>query len=323
VTRRAASRMAAFGASLFASAVLLVAGCDDGGPIYGVGGGSGEGEDAVLEILSGDGQNGRTSETLPQPLVVRGTRGGTPVAGLPVEWTISRGAATLSSAASVTDVNGRTSVNLTPGPLLGGIEITAAVATARGQAVRFTVRTTVVLIDILIDGFDVPLGGDSVEVVVGDTVEWVNRDALRHSVVSRSIPAGAPAFISGSLRNSERYRYVANVEGLYEYVDTLSVLPERPAGRISVVGRAVGALRVRTETVGAAAGASFVVTVDAERSSAIGPNDVVVFPALTPTAHLVRFVDPLESCLPAGDNPRSVTVVAGDTVTATFQVSCP
>lgn len=308
------------GTLMWAAAFLMA--CDDGEPIYGVGGGSGAPTDVELEVLSGDGQNGRTSEALPEPLLVRATRGGGAATGVTIGWAITKGAATLSSATTATDDSGRASVTVTPGPLLGEIEVTATVAGEGGDSVEFGIRTTVVLIDILINRFEVPLGGDSVEVVLGDTVEWVNRDALRHSVVSRSIPAGAPTFISGSLRNSERFRYVPKVEGLYDYSDTLSVQAVAPIGKISVVGREVGALRIETATTGGDGGAGFVVTVDGQLSSAVGPDDIVVFPTLSATAHLVRFVDPLERCAPAGENPRSVTVIARDTVSTRFDLAC-
>lgn len=318
--------------------IVLVAGaaCDDDDPIYGVGGGGGSGGsgEASLAILLGDLQNGRTSEAFPQPLVVQATEDLGLVDGiqntqniqsvedLEIQWTITKGVATLSNPLSVTDSSGLASVTVTPGPLLGDIEVTATVAGDGGDSVEFSLRTTVFLVEILIDRFEVPLGGDSLELVVGDTIEWVNRDALKHAVVSTSEPAGGFAFSSGDLANSQRYRFVPKVEGLFEYGDPLSVSSEAPTGKISVVGRDFGGLRIVTSTSGANPDPAYVVTVDGTRSSAIGPQDEVTFPALSAIAHAVRLVEVQANCEVLAENPRAVTVVASDTVTTTFDVVC-
>jgi plastocyanin len=244
-----------------------------------------------------------------------------PAAGLEIDWSITRGVATLSAAASVTDDDGEASVTVTSGPLLGDLEVAAAVAGGM-DTVRFELRTTVYLIDILINRFEVPLGGDSLEVVVGDTVEWVNRDVLRHAVLATSVPPGGFEFFSPELDNSQRYRFVPKVEGVFDYEDPLSDQPTLPTGRISVVGREVGALRIQTTTSGENRDNAYVVTVDGTRSSAIGAEDQVVFPALGATAHAVRLREVAPNCFVAGENPRAVTVVAGDTVTTIFGVTC-
>ena len=317
-----------------AIALLAAAACDDNDPIYGVGGGAESAADAELAIVLGDLQNGRTSEAFNEPLVVRaeqdlglidgvpGTQNIQPVENLEILWAITKGVATLSNPTSLTDSDGIASATVTPGPLLGEVEVTATIAGAGGDFVEFSLRSTVFLIDILIDRFEVPLGGDSIEVVVGDTIEWVNRDALKHAVLSTSEPDGGFAFSSGDLANSQRYRFVPKVEGTFEYEDPLSVQAAPPTGKISVVGRDVGGLRVVTSTSGENIDRAYVVTIDGVRSSAIGPEDQVTFPALRATAHAVRLVEVLSNCTVTGDNPRSVTVVAQDTVTTTFDVAC-
>lgn len=313
---------------------LSLGACDDNDPVYGLGGGTEPAGDAYLEIVLGELQNGRTSEAFPEPLVVQAlqdlglvdgvqnTQNIQPVEGLQVNWTITKGVATLSNPASLTDADGNASVTVTPGPLLGEIEVTATIEGEGGDSVEFSLRTTVFLIEILIDRFEVPLGGDSLEVVLGDTIEWVNRDALKHAVLSTSIPDGGFAFNSGDLNNSRRYRFVPKVEGVFEYADPLSVRDVNPTGRISVVGQDVGSLRVATTTSGENPDQAYVVTIDGVQSSAIGPADEVTFPALSATAHAVRLVEVQPNCVVAGDNPRSVAVVAQDTVTTTFDVTC-
>jgi plastocyanin len=322
-------------ATLFPTAVILfIAACDDNEPIYGVGGGSEAAAPVDLEIVLGDLQNGRTSEALPEPLVVRatqdfglvdGVRGTSdvrPTEDVEILWSITRGLATLSNPASLTDEDGIASVNVTPGPLLGEIEVTATVAGTDGDFVEFAISTTVVLVDITFDGFEVPLGGDSLEVVLGDTIEWVNRDALRHSVASTSVPEGGFEFFSGDLQNSQRFRFIPKTEGTFEYEDPLSQSAEVPTGEFTVVGRDLGALRVVTTTSGENIDQAYVVTIDGTSSSAIGPADEITFPALRATAHVVRLVEVLPNCTVADENPRAVTVVAGETVSTTFEVTC-
>ena len=317
-----------------AIALMAFAACDDNDPIYGVGGGAESAADAELEIVLGNLQNGRTSEAFTEPLVVRavqdlglvegvpGTQNIQPVEDLEIDWAITKGLATLSNPVSLTNADGMASVTVTPGPLLGEIEVTATVAGEGGDSAEFSLRTTVFLVEILIDRFEVPLGGDSIEVVLGDTIEWVNRDALKHAVLSTAEPDGGFEFYSGDLDNSQRFRFVPKVEGIFEYEDPLSVQAAAPTGKISVVGQDVGALKVVTNTTGENIDRAYVVTINGVQSSAIGPEDEVTFPALRATAHAVRLVEVLPSCTVAGDNPRSVTVVAQDTVTTAFQVSC-
>jgi len=317
-----------------AIALLAFAACDDNDPIYGVGGGTEPAADAELEIVLGDLQSGRTSEAFTEPLVVRavqdlglvegvpGTQNIQPVEDLEIDWAITKGLATLSNPVSLTNADGMASVTVTPGPLLGEIEVTASVAGEGGDSAEFSLRTTVFLVEILIDRFEVPLGGDSIEVVLGDTIEWVNRDALKHAVLSTAEPDGGFEFYSGDLDNSQRFRFVPKVEGIFEYEDPLSVQAAAPTGKISVVGQDVGGLKVVTNTTGENIDRAYVVTINGVQSSAIGPEDEVTFPALRATAHAVRLVEVLPNCTVAGDNPRSVTVVAQDTVTTAFQVSC-
>ena len=245
---------------------------------------------------------------------VQNTQNIQPVGDLEILWAITKGVATLSNPASMTDSSGLASVTVTPGPLLGDIEVTATVSGEAGDSVEFSLRTTVFLVEILIDRFEVPLGGDSIEVVLGDTIEWVNRDALKHAVLSTSVPDGGFTFNSGDMDNSQRFRFVPKVEGLFEYVDPLSVQDVNPTGLISVVGQDVGALRVVTTTSGENPDPAYVVTINGVQSSAIGPADEVTFPALRATAQAVRLVEVQPNCTVAGDNPRTVTVVAQDTV---------
>mgnify|MGYP001811775159 CR=1 FL=1 len=315
-------------------ALTATVACDDNEPVFGVGGGGQVAEDVDLEIVLGDKQNARTSEALTEPLVVRvteeaaqfddftGSQDRQPVEDVEILWTITKGIATLSNQTSFSDSSGLATVTVTAGPLLGDIEVTATVAGTEDDFVEFELRTTVVLVEILNDRFEVPLGGDSMEVVLGDTIEWVNRDALRHAVRSTSEPDTLFAFFSGDLQNSQRFRFVPKVEGVFEYDDPLSTQTETPTGRFTVLGQNAGGLRVVTSTTGNNIDRAYVVSVDGTRSSAIGPADEVTFPALTASSHAVQLLEVLPNCTVAGQNPRSVAVVAQDTVTTTFEIAC-
>jgi plastocyanin len=293
------TRSALAALALTAALSLSLAGCEDNGgdQIIGVGGGGpGPAEAEILEIVEGDLQNGRT---------------------------VSGGVGTLSAVETLTDVLGEADVLLTLGPLLGVTQVRATVAGADAPAVEFTVFTTVVQVSILIDSFEGPFGEDSVQVVVGDTIEWVNRDGLQHGVLSTVEPPGGAPFNSNRLRNSERFRFVPKAEGLWQYIDPFAPDSTPPVGKIHAVLRTtVGSLKVVTSTTGSNIDPLYAVTVDGQFSSSIGPSDDVTFPSLTSLDHVVRLLEVDLNCQVQGDNPRIVTVRADETVETTFDVTC-
>ena len=56
-------------------------------------------------------------------------------------------------------------------------------------------------------------------------------------------------------------------------------------------------------------------------SRAVGVNATLTWD-LEPVTHSVRLTGVQSNCVPTGDNPRLVTIVVGDTVLTTFEVSC-
>lgn len=64
------------------------------------------GGEATLSIVSGNGQLGDPGTPLEEPVVVRVTDGGRPLAGAPVRWRLSEGGGRLADAAAVTDAEG-------------------------------------------------------------------------------------------------------------------------------------------------------------------------------------------------------------------------
>lgn len=82
-----------------------------------------------LRIVSGDGQSGAVGTRLSDPLVVRVlTSAGVGLAGVPVTFTVSAGAATLSATSVATAPDGTGAVNVTLGSAVGAVTITASVA---------------------------------------------------------------------------------------------------------------------------------------------------------------------------------------------------
>ena len=90
---------------------------------------------ARLDVVSGNNQQGRLGQRLPQPLVVQlvnANNGG--VAGFPVQWRVSRGQASLDSTSATTDAQGRASTNVT----LNSVGVVEVTATAGGFTAVFT-----------------------------------------------------------------------------------------------------------------------------------------------------------------------------------------
>jgi outer membrane autotransporter protein len=81
-----------------------------------------------LQQVSGNGQSAPTDTTVPSPLVVRALLGGSPQAGLPINWTVTSGDATIASVSNggATDASGLSSAVIDLGPTPGTVVVTAA-----------------------------------------------------------------------------------------------------------------------------------------------------------------------------------------------------
>jgi outer membrane autotransporter protein len=88
-----------------------------------------------LSTTSGNGQVASTGVPL-QPFVVTVTSGGSPVAGVPILWTLVTGGGTLSSGRTLTDAQGQTSSTLTP--TSDGEFVVRAQVEGTNQSVTFT-----------------------------------------------------------------------------------------------------------------------------------------------------------------------------------------
>ena len=82
-----------------------------------------------LSASGGDGQTGDAGSTLPKPLTVGITfRAGVNLAGIPVAFAVTSGAAALSAPTASTDANGVAGVGVTLGATPGVVVVTATLS---------------------------------------------------------------------------------------------------------------------------------------------------------------------------------------------------
>ncbi len=85
-----------------------------------------------------------------------------------------------------------------------------------------------------------------------------------------------------------------------------------------------GGITVTTATSGTAPGAGgYVLTLDEGEPRPIGASAAVTLTALSLGEHFVRLAGVPDGCTLAGDNPRTVSVSAGDPIAVTFEITCP
>lgn len=201
---------------------------------------------ASIAIVSGDGQVGKANEPLGNPLVVRVTNGrGDPVERVRIDWSggPSWGSAYLplrhfDDPGSSVLVAGLDSVYYTP-RAGGPVWATASLPGFPAQHVGFTAEATAFVIELVPpEGYTVPSAaftantfdeggcwwwpcGDENWVRVGVPVEWVIR-VPSGRIVATSVPAEGTPFDSGTLAEDDRFSFVPNVAGRWEYADSLS-----------------------------------------------------------------------------------------------------
>jgi hypothetical protein len=102
---------------------------------------------------------------------------------------------------------------------------------------------------------------------------------------------------------------------------TLPVITSAPFN-ISIPPPVVGAIRVSTTTTGNDVDPDGYTAVVSGVSRAIGVNGATVYESLTTGSYTAALSGVAPNCTVAGQNPRSVAVVAGDTTLADFAISC-
>lgn len=196
----------------------------------------------VIAIVSGDNQEAKAGETLPEPLVIKvsdeRSRG---VEGVAVSFDVGRlGGLNGKQAPGEprvmirTTVDGIAQVILEP-YALGHISVTARAENTSLPSVTFTARTAGVVVEFRSPDVVGPYAAfwgpcrctdslNAVTVPVNTSIEWITPDATPYTITSVSGPAGGAAFDSGTLGRSSRFRFVPSVPGTWEYQDKVSGL---------------------------------------------------------------------------------------------------
>ena len=183
-------------------------------------------EAAAIAVSGGDGQSARISQTLAQPLEARVTAGdGGAVPGASVSWAVNAGSGSLSTASSTADSDGRASVELTLGGTAGANGVTATLdgvgSVAFNASGTAPVSVTIDMTGIAFVGPPAsrPPGGgsDDARILLGDTIVWVNQDAVQHTATSTSTPQGGSIFDSGLLGQGGTFTFVPNARGTWVY----------------------------------------------------------------------------------------------------------
>lgn len=187
---------------------------------------------AAIAFVSGDGQEGKAGEALPEPFVVRVTDDrGEGVEGVRVTWSVAAGAGDFPQDVSWrTRRDGIHRVVFRP-TALGTSVVAAEVVGLEGSPVTFSTEASGVLIGFNYDPFGEswfagPEGSSDVAVPVGTTVEWVVKwspgGTATARIVSLSEPLGAEPFDSAVLTYAQRFQFIPGVPGTWEYVDQQS-----------------------------------------------------------------------------------------------------
>ncbi|HEX6367740.1 MAG TPA: Ig-like domain-containing protein [Longimicrobium sp.] len=184
---------------------------------------------AVVVKVSGDGQSGTAGQVLDAPLVVRVQRAdGTPIAGIPVTFTLPAGYGSVSPATGVSDADGRVSVRWTLGTFTGGMEVAAAIAT--GSSVTFTATSG-------------PGAAASLQKVSGDGQQGRAGSVLADSLVVRAVDVygnpvpGATVTWSAPSGSASPATVVTGADGKAATAYTLPT----SAGAVTVQASAAGA----------------------------------------------------------------------------------
>lgn len=188
---------------------------------------------ATIARVSGEDQEGRVGERLAEPFMVRVTDvQGAPMAGVSVVWSLTEGDGDLLAPASgtgmevlatTTDASGLAQAFFIP-KAVGPSTIVARVQNLPkllGSPVPFATHAPGLQLSIWLSLFWGPCAycSPDVTVPVGTTVEWRNWDLGEHAVTSSSAPPGGASFSSGILHQDDRFHFVPNVAGTWEYFD--------------------------------------------------------------------------------------------------------
>ncbi len=100
--------------------------------------------------------------------------------------------------------------------LLPGLLITVSILTGPVAAIADASGNTVHQIEISVFQFQ----PDTLDITVGDTVRWTNRDGIRHSATAESGGVGGQAFDTGLFGKGEMQEVTFSEPGTYSYFCT-------------------------------------------------------------------------------------------------------
>jgi hypothetical protein len=196
---------------------------------------------ATIAIASGNEQEGKAGERLPQPLVIHVTdASGSGIRDAAVSFVVGDGGLNGKDApgptrlSSRTDANGNAQVVLEPYDT-GRISVTARVEGTELPPVTFTANAASLIVEFRSpqsSGAYAAFYGpcrctrtlNTVAVPIGTPVEWTSVDASPYKITATSVPEGGAPFDSGTLTGSSRFRFVPTVAGTWQYRDTISGL---------------------------------------------------------------------------------------------------
>lgn len=138
---------------------------------------------------------------------------------------------------------------------------------------------------------------------VNNTIVWTNEDTIVHTVVSRSVPPGAPTFQSAELSQGGTFKVTLNVTGVYDYY--CSIHPGTMTGSVTVKSGLTVVIRSGTanQQLNYSPGSLTVV---------VGINNTVTFVNEDTTTHTVMSDD--------GTTFNSKDIAPGSSWTFTFVV---
>jgi hypothetical protein len=220
----------------------------------------GAGLAANLLLVSGNGQNGPTSQPLASPFVVKVTdASGNPVVGANVSFTVTAGGGTVNPAVASTNSQGLASTTLTLGSAAGTNTVTVSSGTLTGSLVTFTATAG--------DGTGSPydLNGDGV--INAADVQIAINQAL-----------GLAPCTNGDV----------NHDGVCNIFDvqlvTLAISSAAPSGTSSAAPSGTSATFVKTDTTTAG---SWIGTYGADGYTIVGDlSTIPAYAAVTPSGNL-------------------------------------
>jgi hypothetical protein len=197
---------------------------------------------ATISIASGNEQEGKAGERLPQPLVIQVTNAsGSGIRDAAVSFEVvgdgglnGKDAPGPTRLSSRTDANGNAQVVLEPYDT-GRISVTARVEGTELPPVTFTANAASLIVEFRSpqsSGAYAAFYGpcrctrtlNTVSVPIGTPVEWTSVDTSPYRITATSVPEGGAPFDSGTLSGSSRFRFVPTVAGTWQYRDTISGL---------------------------------------------------------------------------------------------------